>query len=80
MQKPNKSSIETLKEIGQCLLFVLLCVGALHFIFNEDRVYHTHLGVSLAIWAYGLGMHIASTPHGRATHLVTQKSLSHENI
>lgn len=80
MQKQNKSSFETLKELGQCILFVLLCVGAVYFLTCEDRTYHTHLGASLAIWAYGYGMHIAATAKGAGETLVTEENLSHENI
>lgn len=80
MQNNQKSSIETLKEIGQCLLFVSLCIGSFYFLTCEDRTYHVHLGVSLAIWAYGVAMHIASPKGGLEINSVTEENLSHENI
>lgn len=80
MYTQKQSSFETLKEIGQCLLFVLLCVGAVYFLTCEEGTNSTQLGAALAIWAYGLGMHIAATAKGAGETLVTEENLSHENI
>lgn|GEM_PF-3864117 len=80
MQNNQKSSFETLKELGQCLLFVSLCIGSFYFLTCEDRTYHVHLGVSLAIWAYGVAMHIASPKEIVELTSTTSKTYQHEQL
>lgn len=75
MQNNQKPSTVTLKEMGQCLLFVSLCIGSFYFLTCEDRTYHIHLGVSLAIWAYGVAMHIASPKGGLEIDSTTSETV-----
>lgn len=72
MQKTEKPSLVTLKEIGQYLLFVLLCIGAVHFTVFSEEIYHIQLGLALALWAYGVVMHIATK---NQNHFVLLKSV-----